>query len=302
MDTSGTQQGANMVMDNTLMHVLHGCKLADELRLCLPNMAREPHLLLQACKEIVNTFNKAIHGVISQPVFNVTVTGNMDKLHQDHQDPYTSLGISWPSSGHPSTQLLEADTMIGSSSGVDQRLGEKSSKRPKNKRKDGEGMHTVRVPAPLSGNTEIPPDDGFTWRKYGQKDILGSRFPRSYYRCTHKIFYGCNAKKKVQRLNEDPLTYEVSYSGNHSCMTTITPVTIPGVPGELDTGVSSSISTPTPLRRWFMGNIEGTQRGNTEEHARGDADYQPSDLADELFNSLGSRSTMEGIFPTKQDK
>lgn len=131
MDTSGTQQGANMVMDNTLMHVRHGCKLADELRRCLPDMAREPHLLLQACEEIVSTFNKAIHGVISQPVFYFPVTGNTDKLHQD---PYTSLGILWPSSGYPSTQILEADTMIGSSSGVNQRLGEKSSKRPKNKR------------------------------------------------------------------------------------------------------------------------------------------------------------------------
>ncbi|KAL0539785.1 hypothetical protein IC582_024003 [Cucumis melo] len=37
---------------------------------------------------------------------------------------------------------------------------------------------TVRVGAPRIGNTELPPDDGFTWRKYGQKEILGSRFPR----------------------------------------------------------------------------------------------------------------------------
>ena len=36
------------------------------------------------------------------------------------------------------------------------------------------------VPAPQFGNTEMPPEDGFTWRKYGQKEILGSKFPRFY--------------------------------------------------------------------------------------------------------------------------
>ena len=35
-----------------------------------------------------------------------------------------------------------------------------------------------RMAAPKIGNTEIPPEDGFTWRKYGQKEIMGSRFPR----------------------------------------------------------------------------------------------------------------------------
>lgn len=25
---------------------------------------------------------------------------------------------------------------------------------------------------------EGPPDDGFSWRKYGQKDILGAKHPR----------------------------------------------------------------------------------------------------------------------------
>ncbi|KAF7842812.1 disease resistance protein RPS2-like [Senna tora] len=47
-------------------------------------------------------------------------------------------------------------------------------------------------------------DDGYTWRKYGQKDILGSKFPRSYYRCNHKFDKGCNAKKQVQSCDEDP--------------------------------------------------------------------------------------------------
>ncbi|CAJ1961270.1 unnamed protein product [Sphenostylis stenocarpa] len=60
-------------------------------------------------------------------------------------------------------------------------------------------------------------DDGYSWRKYGQKDILGSKFPRGYYRCTHRNVQGCLATKQVQRSDEDPTTIEVTYRGRHTC-------------------------------------------------------------------------------------
>ncbi|KAL2345894.1 hypothetical protein Fmac_007179 [Flemingia macrophylla] len=60
-------------------------------------------------------------------------------------------------------------------------------------------------------------DDGYSWRKYGQKDILGAKFPRGYYRCTHRNVQGCLATKQVQRSDEDPTTIEVTYRGRHTC-------------------------------------------------------------------------------------
>ncbi|GMI98452.1 WRKY DNA-binding protein 46, WRKY DNA-BINDING PROTEIN 46 [Hibiscus trionum] len=62
-----------------------------------------------------------------------------------------------------------------------------------------------------------PLDDGYCWRKYGQKAILGSNFPRGYYRCTHRHSQGCLAIKQVQRSDNDPTNFEVKYRGRHTC-------------------------------------------------------------------------------------
>ncbi|ESQ54968.1 hypothetical protein EUTSA_v10025724mg [Eutrema salsugineum] len=70
---------------------------------------------------------------------------------------------------------------------------------------------------------EGPQDDVFSWRKYGQKDILGAKFPRSYYRCTHRSTQNCWATKQVQRSDGDPSVFEVTYRGTHTCSQAITP-------------------------------------------------------------------------------
>ncbi|MQM01788.1 hypothetical protein Taro_034544 [Colocasia esculenta] len=55
-------------------------------------------------------------------------------------------------------------------------------------------------------------DDGYNWRKYGQKQVKGSENPRSYYKCT---FPNCPTKKKVERNLEGQIT-EIVYKGQHN--------------------------------------------------------------------------------------
>ncbi|KAL6903400.1 hypothetical protein ACP4OV_004213 [Aristida adscensionis] len=56
-------------------------------------------------------------------------------------------------------------------------------------------------------------DDGYKWRKYGQKVVKNSLHPRSYYRCTHT---NCRVKKRVERLSEDCRMVITTYEGRHN--------------------------------------------------------------------------------------
>ncbi|KAG4954897.1 hypothetical protein JHK87_040491 [Glycine soja] len=60
-------------------------------------------------------------------------------------------------------------------------------------------------------------DDNHAWRKYGQKRILNSEFPRSYFRCSHKYDQGCRAIKQVQVDQENPNMLQTTYIGIHTC-------------------------------------------------------------------------------------
>ncbi|KAL2330178.1 hypothetical protein Fmac_017759 [Flemingia macrophylla] len=55
-------------------------------------------------------------------------------------------------------------------------------------------------------------EDGYNWRKYGQKQVKGSEYPRSYYKCTQP---NCAVKKKVERSHDGQIT-EIIYKGTHN--------------------------------------------------------------------------------------
>ncbi|KAF9592174.1 hypothetical protein IFM89_012668 [Coptis chinensis] len=57
-----------------------------------------------------------------------------------------------------------------------------------------------------------PSYDGYNWRKYGQKQVKGSEYPRSYYKCTHP---SCTVKKKIERSFDGQIA-EIVYRGEHN--------------------------------------------------------------------------------------
>ncbi|KAI3950382.1 hypothetical protein MKW92_038875 [Papaver armeniacum] len=79
---------------------------------------------------------------------------------------------------------------------------------------------TEQVRACEQSGLEEPVYDGYSWRKYGHKDIYGANHPRGYYRCTHKNSQGCLATKQVQRTDTDTSIFSVMYLGRHTCVQT----------------------------------------------------------------------------------
>ncbi|KAL3851543.1 hypothetical protein ACJIZ3_013425 [Penstemon smallii] len=90
------------------------------------------------------------------------------------------------------------------------------------KRRKSQLKKVVCIPAPAPANMmsssrpsgEVVPSDLWAWRKYGQKPIKGSPYPRGYYRCSSSK--GCLARKQVERSRTDPNMLVITYTSEHN--------------------------------------------------------------------------------------
>lgn len=83
---------------------------------------------------------------------------------------------------------------------------------PLDEQQDEEGDQRGSGDSMVAGAGGASSEDGYNWRKYGQKQVKGSEYPRSYYKCTHP---NCQVKKKVERSLEGHIT-EIIYKGAHN--------------------------------------------------------------------------------------
>ncbi|KAF6165166.1 hypothetical protein GIB67_000750 [Kingdonia uniflora] len=104
-----------------------------------------------------------------------------------------------------------------SSSSSEEKLsgsGEKPPDKPSVKGNRKKGEKRTRQPrfAFITKSDVDHLEDGYRWRKYGQKAVKHSPYPRSYYRCTNSK---CPVKKRVERSSQDPTTVITTYEGQH---------------------------------------------------------------------------------------
>lgn len=118
----------------------------------------------------------------------------------------------------PSSQPAATTTALAQSTGAAismasyHQMPRQSSDTNNNSYESGNVSHCNQRSQPPALIVDKPVDDGYNWRKYGQKLVKGSEFPRSYYKCTHP---SCPVKKKVERSLEGQVT-EIIYKGQHN--------------------------------------------------------------------------------------
>ncbi|KAM7494705.1 hypothetical protein LguiB_029314 [Lonicera macranthoides] len=296
-------------MEEIISLIFQGCKLAKDLESNLPNIANQPNILSTSFDEIIrvfsgardrlNTHNATIASYGDQET--TQLIGGMEEWLRysstqpmDIVMPYTQI-LGDQTSGF---NVPESSGMGGGGGGgvaqppdvADSGRGTSSLQRTR-RRKDGTEKRILKVPAPRIGNTEIPPEDGYTWRKYGQKEILGSRFPRGYYRCTHQKLYQCPAKKQVQRLDDDPYTFEVIYRDDHTCtMSSTAPSTTPPAVRQEFANTSHPLQpTSVSLSHWLSMDIRSSgESPRTTSSFIGMQMYQPE------FGQISSGGMISG--------
>nr|GEU75619.1 probable WRKY transcription factor 71 [Tanacetum cinerariifolium] len=96
--------------------------------------------------------------------------------------------------------------------GVSEDGGDSSKKVNKQKKKDEKKPREPRFAFMTKSDIDHL-EDGYRWRKYGQKAVKNSPYPRSYYRCTTQK---CTVKKRVERSYQDPSTVITTYEGQHN--------------------------------------------------------------------------------------
>ncbi|KAJ8484525.1 hypothetical protein OPV22_017010 [Ensete ventricosum] len=145
---------------------------------------------------------------LCQPFYIKT---HLQPLQQRQLQPLLVPKPSYRPSCAPATSVFPALAVVPHQLQQQPRLPQRPvSQAPRSKRSRKNQQKKVVCQVPADGVSS----DMWAWRKYGQKPIKGSPYPRGYYRCSSSK--GCQARKQVERNREDPGILVITYTAEHN--------------------------------------------------------------------------------------
>ncbi|KAG8093508.1 hypothetical protein GUJ93_ZPchr0012g21066 [Zizania palustris] len=154
------------------------------------------------------------HSLLSQALRALNVALSVMKLrHRRPQQPPPAAAASNGTEAEP-PHLSPSASSPAADLG-DRHAGIKARRAAKRRRINNFGEDK---PSSWGHLTAVPYEDGYQWRKYGEKKIQGTSFTRSYFRCTYRDDNGCQATKQIQQKDgSDPPMFQVTYTKEHTC-------------------------------------------------------------------------------------
>ncbi|CAM0953524.1 unnamed protein product [Alopecurus aequalis] len=152
----------------------------------------------------------------SLPLYNV-----LDYLNLEHlQLPQAPFSITPSFGGEREREVLisyPATLTSGQTFSARNQAGRKPGGRAhrpkKSKSKKSQVKKVVCEVLEADDGVSGSPDDQWAWRKYGQKPIKGSPYPRGYYKCSS--LKACTARKLVERSPAKPGVLVITYIADH---------------------------------------------------------------------------------------
>lgn len=181
---------------------------------------------LTSCYGLLDTPKDEHHGLLlSFPGPFETAAMLTDEL-QDLYKPFYTVSHSSPAQNSPVGPTTPSDSVS---------VCKETKEEPEEVHQQKVKVHGDQPPAATATSTYMPKykrrknqqkrvvlqstakdlsSDMWAWRKYGQKPIKGSPYPRSYYRCSSSK--GCIARKQVEQSCTDPSIFVITYTAEHN--------------------------------------------------------------------------------------
>ncbi|KAJ7962463.1 putative WRKY transcription factor [Quillaja saponaria] len=228
------------------------------------------------------TFGSEELGQFLSPAKPFETRNDIEKLHELYKPVFPKPKLFHPQIT-PLTSFSFTNAPKLAQTQQKQQQHNKQTTTPRSKRRKNQLKKVCQVPA------EGLSSDIWAWRKYGQKPIKGSPFPRGYYRCSSSK--GCLARKQVERHRSDPRMFIVTYTAEHNHPAPTHRNSLAGSTRQKPSTPETVI--PDDSNKAHMKPISPTSSGVEEEHVNKSKNSEMEDLIDDEEEGEFGVSNME---------